>query len=525
MESFRFHREQWVPRSIEDVYAFHRLSSQEGNRDAGSSGAAMSEASGTLLWFRHDLRLTDNPALLAAVSRGGPVIPVFIWSPEEEGRWQPGSAVRWWLHQSLGRLDASLHLHHSRLIIRRGPTLETMRELLDQSGATAVYWNRQYEPALISRDSSLKAALHKDGLIAESFNGSVLFEPWTVRKQNGQPYQVFSAFWKACLGQPEPAPPQNAPSHVATPRHWPSTLKLADLCLEPTVDWTGGLRTTWCPGEAGAAEQLRCFEEQALAGYATARDQPDRPGTSRLSPHLHFGEISVRQIWFAVRKHRRGSGTRRYAEAIRVYARELGWREFARHLLYHFPHTPEQPLRKEFADFPWEPNRKALREWQRGRTGYPIVDAGMRELWQTGWMHNRVRMVVASFLVKDLLIPWQNGAAWFWDTLVDADLANNTLGWQWTAGCGADAAPYFRIFNPVIQGEKFDPNGDYVRRWIPELKKLPNAWVHKPWEAHPRVLADAEIELGRTYPRPIVDHQQARARALKALQVAKRSVT
>ena len=274
----------------------------------------MSEASGTLLWFRHDLRLTDNPALLAAVSRGGPVIPVFIWSPEEEGRWQPGSAVRWWLHQSLGRLDASLHQHHSRLIIRRGPTLETMRELLDQSGATAVYWNRQYEPALISRDSSLKAALHKDGLIAESFNGSVLFEPWTVRKQNGQPYQVFSAFWKACLGQPEPAPPQNAPSHVATPRHWPSTLKLADLCLEPTVDWTGGLRTTWCPGEAGAAEQLRCFEEQALAGYATARDQPDRPGTSRLSPHLHFGEISVRQIWFAVRKHRRGSGLTRYAQ-------------------------------------------------------------------------------------------------------------------------------------------------------------------------------------------------------------------
>ena len=499
-----------------------RVSSQEGVRHAEVSGAAMSEASGTLLWFRHDLRLSDNPALLAAVSRGGPVIPIFIWSPEEEGRWRLGSAARWWLHHSLAQLDASLHQQQSRLIIRRGPTLETMRELLDRSGATAVYWNRQYEPATISRDSRLKAALHRDGRIAESFNGSLLFEPWAVRNQKGQPYQVFSAFWKACLAPPEPAPPQAAPEQMATPRHWPATLKPADLGLEPSIDWAGGLRASWRPGEAGAAEQLRRFLEEALDGYATARDQPGRPGTSRLSPHLHYGEISVRQIGFAVRTHLRGGGTRQNADAVHDYAREVGWREFAHYLLYHFPHTPEQPLRTEFAGFPWEEDRKALRAWQSGRTGYPIVDAGMRELWHTGWMHNRVRMVVASFLVKDLLIPWQDGAAWFWDTLVDADLANNTLGWQWTAGCGTDAAPYFRIFNPVSQGEKFDPNGDYVRRWIPELKKLPSEWVHKPWEAHPPFLADAEIALGRTYPRPIVDHHEARARALKALRFSSR---
>jgi deoxyribodipyrimidine photo-lyase len=482
----------------------------------------MSDADGSLLWFRQDLRLADNPALLAAVRHGGPVIPVFIWSPEDEGRWQSGAASRWWLHQSLAQLDASLRQRGSRLIIRRGPTLEALRELLHQSGATAAYWNRCYEPTVIDRDSSVKAALKQVGLMAESLNSSLLFEPWTVRTQKGEPFQVFSAFWKACLGQREPAAPAGAPSHIEPPRHWPATLNLTDLGLEPTIDWAGGLRASWSPGEAGASEQLNQFLTEALSEYPTGRDRPDRRGTSRLSPHLHFGEISVRQIWFALLGRRHGGGIRPSAQAICSYTSEIGWREFAHHLLFHFPHTPEQPLRKEFDAFPWELDRKNLRAWQRGRTGYPIVDAGMRELWQTGWMHNRVRMVVASFLVKDLLIPWQEGAAWFWDTLVDADLANNTLGWQWTAGCGADAAPYFRIFNPVSQGEKFDPNGDYVRHWIPELNKLPNEWVHKPWEAPPRVLANAGIVLGRSYPRPIVDHREAGSRALEALRRIKR---
>ena len=482
----------------------------------------MSAAGGCLLWFRHDLRLADNKALLAAVERGGPVIPVLIWSPEEEGRWAPGAASRWWLHQSLARLDASLRQHGSRLIVRRGPTLESIRDLLNDSGATAVYWNRRYEPALMSRDTALKTALRHDGLIAESFNSGLLFEPWTVRTQKGQPYRVFTSFWKACQGHPEPALPEGAPAHIRAPRHWPATLNLTDLGLEPTRDWAGGLRAELVPGRGGATERLNRFLNEALSDYPTGRHHPDRQGTSRLSPHLHFGEISVRQIWWALRGHHRGGAMGQCDQALSVYSSELGWREFAHHLLFHHQHTTDQPLRPEFAAFPWRPDRMKLRAWQSGRTGYPVVDAGMRELWHTGWMHNRVRMVVGSFLVKDLLVPWREGAAWFWDTLVDADLANNTLGWQWTAGCGADAAPFFRIFNPVAQGERFDPKGDYVGHWIPELSKLSADWIHKPWLAPPRVLADAGIELGSTYPQPIVDHREARTRALEAFRATQR---
>ena len=469
-------------------------------------------------WFRQDLRLADNPALLAAMGRGEPIIPVFVWAPEEEGGWQPGAASRWWLHQSLAQLDASLRRLGSRLIIRRGPTLDTLRELLDQTGSTAVFWNRRYEPAAIERDTRVKAALQKDGRMVESFNGTLLFEPWAVQTQQGRPYQVFTPYWNACLKSPEPAPPDGAPSQLANPRLWPPTLQLGDLGLEPSIDWAEGLRTNWRPGEAGAIDCLNRFLNQAIGDYRDDRNRPDHLGTSRLSPHLHFGEVSVRQIWSSLR----AQGNDKTSAALRVFATELGWREFAHHLLFHFPQTPEHPLRKEFADFPWQPDEGNLRAWQRGRTGYPIVDAGMRELWHAGWMHNRVRMIVASFLVKDLLIPWQEGAAWFWDTLVDADLSNNTLGWQWTAGCGADAAPYFRIFNPVTQGEKYDPQGDYVRHWIPELNRLPSEWVHKPWEAPARLLAEAGIHLGSTYPRPIVDHSEARSRALEALQRTKK---
>jgi deoxyribodipyrimidine photo-lyase len=319
---------------------------------------------------------------------------------------------------------------------------------------------------------------------------------------------------------PGPEKPYPAPKRLRAPAEWPASLQISKLGLEPKVDWAGGLRQTWRPGERGASRQMKAFLDRAIETYSTDRDRPDRRGTSRLSPHLHFGEIGVRQIWHAVRRH--GAAADPSEEMHATYLRQIAWREFSYHLLFHFPDTPRQALRPEFRRFPWRVDRKRLRAWTRGMTGYPLVDAGMRELWHTGWMHNRVRMLAASFLVKHLMIPWQEGAAWFWDTLVDADLANNTMGWQWSAGCGADAAPYFRIFNPVIQGEKFDPDGEYVRRWVPELTRLPNRWIHKPWEAPAELLSKAGVELGKNYPRPIVEHAAARKRALAAL--AARSV-
>jgi deoxyribodipyrimidine photo-lyase len=462
----------------------------------------------TLVWFRHDLRLADNPALSHACATGGPVIPVFIWSPEEEGNWPPGAATRWWLHQSLFALTSDLEDRRSRLIVRRGPALETLRELARETGAKSVVWNRRYEPASIARDTTIKSALKSDGLAAESFSASLLFEPTDIRNKAGTPFKVFTPFWKHCLSLGTPAPPQPAPARIAAPGLWPSSLELAELSLLPTVPWDTGLRGRWTPGERGAVAVLEDFLLERMTEYSDERDRPDRPGTSGLSPHLHFGEISPRQIWAQCNAQGAAAGP---------YLRQLVWREFAHHLLYHFPDTPTAPLRPEFEHFPWVDDPAGLRAWQRGLTGYPIVDAGMRQLWHTGWMHNRVRMIVGSFLVKDLLVSWRRGAEWFWDTLVDANLANNTLGWQWIGGCGADAAPYFRIFNPVLQGEKFDPKGEYVRRWCPELSRLPTSLIHQPWTASPSELRAARVRLGESYPAPIVDHKEARDRALVAL--------
>jgi deoxyribodipyrimidine photo-lyase len=473
--------------------------------------------SATLVWFRLDLRWEDQPALHAALERGRPIIPVFIWAPAEEGAWPPGGASRWWLHQSLRALDAGLRQLGSRLLLRQGPTLETLQTLVKESGADAIFWNRRYEPAIMARDKSLKETLRARGLHVQSFNAALLFEPWILHNRSGAPFQVFTPFWKHCLTQPTPPPPVPAPAALPAPRSWPPSLPLEALELEPKIDWAAGLRAAWHPGPAGAAQQLDRFLSTAFARYNEGRNHPAIPGTSRLSPHLHFGEISPRQIW-----HRLSGWAKQQQPPLNNWAAsqfvaELGWREFAYHLLYHFPHTPEEPLRAAFKHFPWRPDPgDALRAWQKGRTGYPIVDAGMRELWATGWMHNRVRMIAGSFLVKDLLLDWRHGARWFWDTLVDADLASNSLGWQWVAGCGADAAPYFRIFNPVMQGEKFDPEGHYVRRWVPELSQLPARWIHRPWEAPPDVLAHAGVELDRTYPRPIVNHAIAREVALEA---------
>ena len=475
----------------------------------------------TIVWFRHDLRLDDNPALAAAAARGA-VVPVFIWAPDEEAPWEPGAAARWWLHQSLGRLAAALAKAGSPLVIRRGGSLATLRKLAGEAGATHVTWNRRYEPAVVKRDTAIKKALAADGLAVESFNGGLLYEPAHVATKQGRPYQVFTPFWRALLERDEPAEPTAAPRKLAPATKRVASLGVDDLGLLPTIPWAGTMEQTWSPGEAGARKRLDAFVATGLAGYATGRDRPDRDGTSALSPHLHFGELSPRRAWHAVRQAAGGRPVAKLTGGPEAYLRELGWREFAGHLLFHFPHTSDAPLRSDYARFPWVRDPVGLRAWQRGRSGFPIVDAGMRQLWATGWMHNRVRMIVASFLVKDLRVSWLEGARWFWDTLVDADLAANTLGWQWAAGCGADAAPYFRIFNPTSQGEKFDPDGSYVRTWVPELAKLPAGDIHAPAEAETSVLAKAAVALGRDYPEPLVDHAAARKLALAALKAVSR---
>ncbi|MEI6241743.1 MAG: deoxyribodipyrimidine photo-lyase [Planctomycetia bacterium] len=448
----------------------------------------------TLLWLRHDLRLDDNPALAAAAARGL-IVPVFIWAPEEEAPWEPGAASRWWLHHSLEKLAAAFEKAGAPLVIRRGPSLEALQALAKETGATHVAWNRRYEPAVIKRDTAIKKALAADGLEVESFNGSLLYEPMHVATKEGRPYQVFTPFWRSLLARDEPAAPVAAPRKLTALSKAPKSLSIESLGLLPTIDWAATMRETWTPGEAGAAKRMERFLARGLSGYGTERDRPDHDGTSALSPHLHFGEVSPRRLWHAVRAAAGGTPAAKITGSPEVYLRELGWREFANHLLYHFPHTTEAPLRADYARFPWAKDPIGLRAWQRGRTGFPIVDAGMRQLWATGWMHNRVRMIVASFLVKDLRISWLAGAKWFWDTLVDADLAANTLGWQWAAGCGADAAPYFRIFNPTSQAEKFDPDGAYVKRW-------------------------AGVDAA-DYPEPIVDHAEARKLALAALKTLK----
>ncbi len=477
----------------------------------------------SIVWFRQDLRLDDHPALCAAVARGGPVIPVYVWAPEEEGRWAPAGASRWWLHHSLASLDGSLRSRGSRLVLRRGGSLESLEAVAREAGATSLFWSRRTEPCAVARDREVARRLRERGWEAETLDGEELFPPERVRSRSGGPFRIFTPFWNACLKLPQPAAPERAPRRLPAPERWPDSEALVSLDLEPKPGLADGFRKIWRPGEEGAAENLRRFLRGPAAAYATDRDRPDRPGTSRLSPHLHFGEMGPRRIWHALQDQQARNGARGTSRGVEGLQRQLGWREFARHLLFHFPHTADHPLRSEFARFPWSRNGSDLEAWRKGMTGYPLVDAGMRELRSTGWMHNRVRMVVASFLVKDLRLSWLEGATWFWDALVDADLANNTLGWQWAAGCGADAAPYFRIFNPVTQGERFDPQGGYVRRWVPELSKLPDEWIHRPFEAPAPILAAAGVVLGKSYPAPRVDHDEARERALEALATLRKA--
>lgn len=473
---------------------------------SGRSGTA-------IVWFRRDLRLSDNPALARALDGGAAVVPVYIVDAEEEGGYPPGEGSRLWLRRSLVQLDRALRAAGSRLILRQGASLQVLRDLAGQTGTTGVFWNRIFEPAAGRRDAKVARGLAEGGWKTESFNGSLLLEPGDVRTTGGGPYRVFTPFWKRCRSFSDPPSPLRAPKAVPGPASWPQSLSLGDLFRQ---DGQAGVRVEGRPGEKGASKLLVRFLDEALPEYPENRDRPDVAGTSRLSPHLHFGEISPRQVWHAVTARRVAGPTRSVEHGAEGFLRQLGWREFAHHLLAHFPHTPDVPLRGEFAAFPWRVDGEGLSAWQRGETGFPIVDAGMRELLGTGWMHNRVRMIVASFLVKDLLLPWQEGARWFLDKLVDADLANNTLGWQWVAGCGADASPFFRVFNPVGQGKRYDPRGDYVRRWVPELAGLPAKWIHCPWQAPKGVLSRAGVVFGKTYPLPVVDHAAARKRALAA---------
>ncbi len=477
-----------------------------------------------IVWFRRDLRLTDNPALAAALARCERVIPVYLQAPEEEQPWQPGGAARWWLHHSLTALAAELEQRGSRLIVAGGASLQTLRRLIQSTGATECHWNRLYEPATVERDTRVKQALREDGLHCESHNASSLFEPWTVKTAAGEPYRVFSPYWRRCMQQlteqPNPAAaPELAPEVLPRVPAEVDSRTIASLGLLPSIPWDGGLAETWQPGERGALARLDAFLSGPLAGYSEGRERPAEHGTSMLSPHLHWGEIGPRQVLAAVGDSRFDAG----AVGPEHFIRELGWREFSIQMLFHFRDTPLVPLDPKFADFPWRTDNAdaLLLAWQRGRTGIPIVDAGMRQLWHTGWMHNRVRMIVASLLTKNLRLPWQEGARWFWDTLVDADLASNTQGWQWAAGSGADAAPYFRIFNPVLQGERFDKEGDYVRRWCPELAKLPKKIIHQPWMAKSGLLEQVGVRLGRNYPAPVVDLRQTRAEALAAFEQLK----
>ncbi len=473
-----------------------------------------------IVWLRHELRLEDNPALCAAAENGTPVAPVYIHAAEADGL--PGAASSWWLHHSLLSLRKAFREKGATLMVRQGPPQVVLCDLAKQLQGTAVFWSRAYEPAGRRQDDAVEEALQREGIGTRIFAGAnLLLLPGDLTNNSGHPFKVFTPFWKQASKR-RPFSPTPTPDAFASPRLAVDAGAIEGLNLLPRHDWTHGLAETWTPGELGAHERLRLFLDAGIQNYADQRDFPAEEGVSRLSPHLHFGEISPRVIFDALDKRCLETKNAALEHQVAAFKRQLYWREFAVYLLFHYPTLMTQPMRPEFNHFPWRQDSGQLRAWQQGKTGYPLVDAGMRQLWATGWMHNRVRMLVGSFLVKHLLLPWQTGAAWFRDTLVDADAANNTLGWQWVAGCGPDAAPYFRIFNPTLQSERFDPTGAYIRRWVPELAALETRYLHAPWEAPEKALAKAGIVTEKTYPRPLVDHRFARQRALDAFDLVKR---
>ena len=463
-----------------------------------------------ILWFRRDLRLTDNDALIEAVADGRRVLPLYV-----HDELPLGGASQWWLHHSLAALGSEIRTRGGTLLLRQGDPARVIDELIRDIGASAVYCGRRFEPEARQQESRVAARLGSRAILTICDHG-LLRRPSDINTQTGRNYKVFTPYYKASLALGEPAAPRPVPGSLEFVPAPADSEPLAHWSLLPTApDWAGGLRETWRPGERGAGERLDAIAT-AIDGYTAGRDRPDLEATSRLSPHLHFGEISPRQVWHGI-MHTARQG--RFEDAAEAFIRQLYWRDFSAYLLFHYPLLASQPLRREYERFPWREDGAALACWRQGRTGYPIVDAGMRQLWHTGWMHNRVRMIAASLLVKHLLIPWQRGAEWFMDTLVDADLANNAAGWQWVAGSGSDAAPYFRVFNPISQGQKFDPDGEYVRRWIPELRELPKQYLHEPWTADAATLDKSGVTLDGDYPTPIVEHKLGRERALAAYRV------
>ncbi|MEM0965072.1 MAG: deoxyribodipyrimidine photo-lyase [Verrucomicrobiota bacterium] len=469
-----------------------------------------------LLWFRKDLRIQDNSAFAQAIEMGYSIVPVFILDEDAEGQWKPGGASKVFLHEAIASLEKDLAALGLALVVRKGSSDKILEELLKETAAAGVFWNRRYEPRIIRRDSEIKKRLKEAGKVVESFNSSLLWEPWEVATQQGKPFQVFTPFWKNAGSRSMREPVQVDLENLLIPKSSPRSDSLESMGLLPELDWGEKLLARWEVSEEAAHKKASDFLSGPVSAYDTDRDFPGIDGTSSLSAYLHWGLIGPRQVWsLAVRKEQA------HTQGGKTFLSEIGWREFAYHVLYHFPQTPERPLRDKYAEFPWEVSVDSQKKWESGETGYPIVDAGMRQLYSEGWMHNRVRMIVASFLVKHLLQPWNAGAKWFWDCLVDADLASNTLGWQWSGGCGADAAPYFRVFNPMTQGKKFDPEGLYVKKYVPELKHLSKSYIHEPWEAPDDELEKAGVELGETYPFPMIEHKEGRERALAAFELVK----
>ena len=467
-------------------------------------------------WFRQDLRLSDNPALDSA-AQYETLIPIYILDEVNSGEFKMGAASKWWLHQSLTKLNESLD---GKLLVYQGNPHEILNKLIEEQEVSYVTWNRCYEPWRIDRDKEIKRNFEDKNVTVESFSASLLWEPWTISKDDGTPYRVFTPFYKkGCLNSEEPRLPAGKVDLSNLYSEDLSSDSITDLNLLPTIKWYESFEEEWNPGEIGAEQNLNSFLDSGLLNYKEGRNFPSQEFVSRLSPHLHFGEISPNEVWYRAKTKEGISGIEK---SLAHFHSELGWREFSYYLLYHFPDLPNKNFQEKFDIFPWQENEEFLALWQKGNTGYPIVDAGMRELWQTGYMHNRLRMIVGSFLVKNLLIDWRFGERWFWDCLVDADLASNSASWQWVAGSGADAAPYFRIFNPITQGLKFDPEGEYTKKYVPELRDLPNKYLFSPWEAPENILADAGIELGKNYPKPMVDLKLSRETALEAFATTKK---